>query len=661
MPILWLDFETYSDLDIKQVGVYRYAMHPSTEVLLAAYALDRDPVKLWVPAEGKPIPNDLAAALEDPAVEVHAFSAPFERLILWHVLRRKTPIERFRCTMVHAWSLSFSGGLAQIGEQMGLAQDKRKLAEGSKLIHKFCKPAPKNHKLRRYRPEDAPDDWQRFEQYCVQDVIAEREIEMLLAGYPMPPDELDLWFWDQEVNDRGVPVDMGLVDAAVKMAHQGKHRIKAELTRLTGLENPNSNPQLVAWLNGRGLTLANMQEETLSVVLEHADPDELLKRVIYLKLQISKTSTTKWEAFQRATGEDGHLRGMFAFGGAQRTQRWSGRIVQLQNLKSPEVENIDQLIDVVLTGDLDLVHCLFDDVLGLLSQGIRCAITAPEGQRLIPCDLSSIESRVLGYLANCGRINRTFAEGLDTYKDFATELFRCPYDEVTKGQRKYAKPTVLGAGYGLGGPGLVEYAEGYGVAMSKEEAQDAINLWREVNPEVPAMWYWLLDTCKEVVQGGGRREGYGVTIHRDPNFLMIDLPSGRSLHYCQPLVLPRVPPWELDKPEDEQKTRPTLTYMGMDQYTHTWKRVSTHGGKITENIVQAVARDVLGWHMREIEKRLGPVVRGHVHDEAIILVNADCAEHVLPEIEEIMSLPPLWAPGLRLGAKGFITKRYRKE
>lgn len=970
---LHLDFETASEINIKTAGTYKYAMHPSTRVLMAGYALDHHAPDLWVPAEGEEMPRALFDALVDPDTEVHAFNAKFERLILWHVLKIRVPIERFRCTMVHAWSLSFSGNLGAVGAQMGLPLDKVKDARGKKLIDKFCKPAPKNHRATWYGPDNAPADWAAFKAYCIQDVIAEREIEMLLAAYPMPPQELDHWFWDQDVNDRGVPVDTGLVSAAVHLERKEKARLRHEMNRVTCLENANSPQQLAQWLSARGESLPDLQKETVKRAIKETQ-DPAVRDVLRMRAQVSKTSTKKWEAFQNATCDDGMLRGMFEFGGAQRTQRWAGRVVQLQNLKSPgpEFESIiSEVVDVFLCEDPEVVRALYGDVLDLLSQGVRCAITAPDGYVLGPCDLSSIESRVLGYLSGCDRINRIFAEGKDTYKDFAMELFGCRYEDVTKAQRKYAKPPTLGCfaadtpvltrrgwvpivdicyqdelwdgiewvrhggvvyqgvkpvverygvlatadhrilsggawvawsdlrgenlrraivsvpggyssttgrtgsvnvnaasshgcrpetstkaslhpvycaptagslqrgrpqrvsaflkrimidwltgctqrdvdariprtlvsritevvgslltlvlskprsgilspspggtiqpsnwiekiitagtspvisdlligletpaipeqtvvsgiwpestlpnssgenshlgietpgplherykkerpqnkslrnsagagaptydvlnagprsrftvltsagpviahncGYQLGGPGLIEYAAGMGVDMDEETAQRAVDLYRYVYPEVPAMWYWLVDSCKDVVQNWAERTGYGVRIHRDQNFLMIDLPSGRRIHYYQPLVLPVVPPWERDKPPEEQRRRPTLTYMGMNQHSKKWERLTTHGGKITENIVQAFARDVLVFHMRETEGQFGPIIRGHVHDEPIPLLPADRAEEMLAEIERIMSISPPWAPALLLGAKGFLTKRYRKD
>lgn len=690
------DFETYSEVDIKKTGGYRYAMDPSTEVLMLSWAVNKNRPEIWVPAEGEPMPVDLLELITDPEVEWHAFNAQFERLIWWHILGHHIPTAQFHCTMQLAWSLSFSGGLAQVGEQVGLSQDHRKLKDGAKLIQKFCKPAPRNHKADRYGPDNAPEEWARFKSYCKQDVIAEREIDHLLSAYPIPPQERELWLWDQDINDRGVPIDLNLVNHAVSLDAKAKAAAREELNSTTFLDNGASPQQLLPWLAERGLVLPNCQAETLRQArktLDLADPNqEHLARVLDLRLQVSKTSAAKWQGFKHATGEDGLLRGMFQFAGAQRTQRWAGRTVQLHNLKSPaNPEMAPQLAELLFTS-LDFINAVYGNPLDLLSEVVRCAITAPDGYMLAPVDLGSIESRVLGYMAGCARINATFAAGKDTYKDFATEYYGLAYEAVTKPQRKFCKPPVLGCGYRLGWKGLIVYAEGMGVVMSEEDAKLAVKTWRKMNPEVVDMWSWFDEATADVVENWTVHEGYCVRIHRDKNFLMIDLPSGRSLHYYAPLVLNKTPPWAMDRVEEameewdqeqsaipaeerdpgereaymanliaQEEKRPTVTYLGMNQYTRKWDRLQTHGGKITENIDQAISRDILAFHMLEIERQLGPIIRGHVHDEAIPLVPEHQAEQYLRIMEGTMRIPPPWAPTLLLGAKGFITKRYTKD
>lgn len=660
---LHLDFETYSEENLKTAGAYKYAMDPSTEILLAQWAVDDGPVRVHDFTETPAWPQelyDLIMAAIRGEVEVHAFNAAFEYLVLRFVTQIEVPIERFHCTMVHAWSLSFSGGMDKVGEQIGLPQDLQKLATGKRLINRFCKPAPKNHKARRYTSASHPQEWQSFKDYGAQDVVTEREIGKRLEPYPIHPAERELWLFDQRVNMRGVPVDPNLISQAIEAKHIEKARLIDKMKPLTGLANPNSGAQLLEWLEAQGYALPNLQKETVSQAIKDPNAPELVREVLDLKSQASKTSTSKWDAFAKAMGRGNRVRGMFAFGGAQRTQRWAGRIVQLHNLPQGNLE--DQTVPaaelLAMMGHTGVAH--FNRVMDVLSSTIRCAITAPEGQLLNVADLGSIESRVLGYLSGCKRINDLFAQGKDSYKDFASEYYNVGYEDVTKAQRKFSKPPVLGCGYQLGGPGLVAYAEGMGVELDEDTAKGLVDLWRSLYWEVPEMWYWLVDTCMAVTEGRiSDAQGYGVAICSDENFLFIVLPSGRKLAYYQPQVEQRVPPWE--KGKENPKTRATLTYMGMDQYSGKWVRLTTHGGKITENIVQAVARDVLGWQMLQLDQSPKLEIVGHVHDECLTLSSSADSVTVLTGMLEVMSIAPPWAPGLLLGADGFTTKRYRKD
>lgn len=762
-----LDYETYSEADIKEVGGYKYAADPSTEVMLAAYSFNGGEVRLWDATQDPVMPADLAAAFADPSVQFHAFNAAFERNITKYVLGLDVPTERWHCTMVHAWSLSFSGGLAEVGEQIGLSPDKQKLTDGKKLINRFCKPAPSNHKAERYTSKTHPEEWARFCEYCRQDVVSEQEMETLLVGYPVIPQERALWLLDQRVNDRGLPIDGALVAGAIKIREEEIEILKARMNEITGLSNANSPTQLGAWLATQGVPLPDMTKDTIEHALQSPHLPPSVTEVLQCRQQASKTSVKKWDALSMATMSDGRLRGVFQFGGAQRTQRWAGRIFQPQNLPRPSRDDIDVVASALVPGSRDLIDVVYGNVMEFLSDCIRAGVTAPDGQLLAVCDLGSIESRVLGWESGCTRINQTFANGLDTYKDFATELFNVPYEEVTKHQRFVSKPPTLGCfagdtpvltnsgwkpieevttldlvydgeewvghsgvayqghktvltdygvtatpdhlfldvwdmetwtpwgqlvtkaaklsetnvydilnagprnrfsiwtekgaaivhncGYRLGGPGLVAYAEGMGVKMTEEEAAHAVEKYRSAYPEVPAMWAWYDGAMKDVIDGGGVREGYAVQISRDDNFMFITLASGRRIAYYKPLIVDRVPPWG-------GKPRPTITYMGMNQYNRKWERLSTHGGKATEQVTQGLSRDVLGYHMMIVEnERPEFSLVGHVHDEMLNLVREQDAERLSKELEQIMSTTPHWAPGLLLGAKGFYTKRYKKD
>ena len=652
MSRVHIDIESYSELDLTKVGLYRYATHPSTCIQLVSWAVDDGPVQQVDCVGHDGIPVKLLRDIH-PVVgelpELHAFNAPFERIMFEKVWAIKTPLDQWHCTMIHAWSLGYSGGLGDVGKQMGMEPDKVKLAEGKKLVLKFCKPAPKNRKVDVYNRDNSPEDWAKYKVYNQQDVIAERAMKALLDPYPIPYAERQAYLLDQKINGHGLPIDTTLVDNAVRINAEEKALVKLQMNELTGLVNANSAQQLQPWLLLHGLEMPNMQKATVEAALKLELPP-LVREVLLLRAQANQTSTAKYAVVQMATFND-HLHGVFQFAGAQRTQRWAGRLFQPHNLKRG-YPDADQRAELLLHNSRAAIKMIEGNVMTYLSNIMRTVVTAPDGLTLAVSDFGSIESRVLGWQAGCSRINNLFAAGMDSYKDFATEVYHCDYDQVTKSQRGFCKPPVLGCGYQLGGKGLVTYADGMGVSMHETEAQRLVDLWRNLYSEVVDMWYWLKDACIYVTENWEAVSGYAVTIRRDNDFLFIDLPSGRSIAYHRPTVEMRTPPgWS-------RRVR-TLTYMGRNQYNHRWERISTHGGKITENIVQAIARDLLRDAMTEMDNA-GMRIVGHVHDEAIVEVDICDAPDTLAGMNYIMSQTPDWAPGLLLGAEGFITKRYRK-
>ena len=663
MNYFHLDLETYSEANIKKVGLDNYAHHPSTEITMVSCASDQDSV--FQTDEETHFLDIIRRAAADPSVTFVAFNAQFERTLLREVAGIDIPPERWRCVMVWAYSLGFTGGLDAIGEQMGLPQDKKKLKEGHRLVLKFSGPAPRNHKVDRYTKENAPEDWGKFCEYNRQDTVAEREIFTLLQRYPMLPEEWKTYAIDQHINDRGLPIDLGLVDKALHVYRTEKIHLTQELRKLTDLENPNSRDQLLGWLKDCGVFLPDIKAETLEKTIKEWppwNPDYLLD-VLKFRQQTARTAGTKWQAFKDRTDIDtGRLRSAFQFNGAARTARWAGRGIQPHNLhRSPEDQA--EKVSSLLSGHREWVELMHGNTMDVVASCIRSGITAPPGKKLVVCDLSSIESRWLGWMADCKRINRIFAEGRDTYRDFASHWFNVPYDEVTKEQRTLAKPPELGCGYMLGVDGLVRYAEDMGVAMTKREAVSAVQLWRTLDPEVVTMWEWLNDAVKEVTQSGTQQySDYGVTISRDNQFLFINLPSGRQLAYYQPQVQPRTITVE-DAETGEKRKFDTIsfTYMGMNSFNHQWQRLSSHGGKITENIDQAGCRDILRDAILKAENCPLFEVVGHVHDEIICLADKVLADETLKALIEIMSTTPDWAPGLKLGAAGYIADRYRKE
>lgn len=656
MSHLHLDFETYSEADIKRCGAYHYAMHPSTEALMLAWAIDDGPIGIWDIAAEEDKPGVLFAALACESVQILAFNATFERLILKHCMGIDLPISRFRCVQVRSYGLAFVGGLDAVADQFNLGIEKD--ARGKALINRFSKPQPKSHKVRRWTAENDPEGWEEFKQYCIQDVEVERQLWKKCEPYHFPEEEWANYALSEKINDEGVPVDTALLKSALETAETEKARLKAAMMELMpGVANPNSRDQLIEWLRTQGCVMLDATKDAVAATLEkYPDEDSTIHKVLRLKQQLAKTSVTKWAAFARALCPDGRVHGMFQFGGASRTMRWAGRIVQLQNLArgGNATKDPSTAADILSAGGYKAVLPLYGNVMGLLSDTTRAAITAPPGDRMIVTDLSSIESRVLGWVADCKAINDAFANGLDTYRVFAVEMFGVGYDEVTKQQRNFSKPPVLGGGYMLGGKGLVGYAEGMGVIMSTEEADAAIKVWREKHPEVVDFWAWCKKAVFHTTLTGQEYPGpHGLKTFSHGEFLCIRLPSGRNLYYYQPKILKGRAPWGdmIDQ----------FTYMGTDRHRNgAWRRISAHAGGITENIVQAIARDILCAWLRRVDAE-GYQLFIHVHDELGLLYSEADAEETLEHVNSLIRQPINWAPGLLLDAAGYVAKRYRKD
>lgn len=647
MPTLYLDFETYSEAKLPKVGSYVYASDKSTEALMLAWAVDQDKVEVWDIFSGDPMPEKLHRAINDGDTLVSAFNATFERLILRNCLGITVPPERFRCTMVRTFGLSFTGRMEEIAERFGLPINKD--PRGHYLIMKFSKPQPKNQKVRRWTAENAPEEWEEFKEYCRQDVVVERALAAKCAPYHFPEEEWERYAMDQRVNDYGVPVDRVLVSRAIEIDTVAKTELKDKMRDLTGLDNPNSRAQLMRWLGENGVYTEDIKAETLRHLIDSAE-DERILAVLTMKAQLSKTSATKWKAFKRSLGGDGAVHGMFQFMGASRTGRWAGRLVQLQNLArgGNTTKYPAAAAAVMLRSGYEGAKVLYGNVMELLSDTIRCAITAPEGKILNVSDLSSIESRVLGWISDCQEINSTFTAKKDTYKVFATRMYRVPYEQVTKQQRTFSKPPVLGGGYMLGAKGLMGYAEGMGVAMTEEEAQTAIDVLRSGWPDVVAFWKWCKDAVFYTTRTGNDFIGrHGLKTFAHGEFLFIRLPSGRNLAYHKPEIRMKEAPWGgmIDN----------FTYMGLNRFNYKWERVSAHAGGVTENIVQAIARDILIIWMERVEKA-GFRIAGHVHDEIITVEDRDRVD----EMNDLIRKPISWAEGLLLDADGYTTKRYKK-
>lgn len=697
--LLELDYETASEVDLKTRGLDVYSAHPSTRILMCAYALNGAQPTLWERGHG-PMPAELCEALVDPEVEKWAFNAQFERVITARVAKLKTSYRGWRCTMSLAYTHSFVGDLETVGRQVGLPLEQQKLSEGKRLINLFSKPQRVTKKqpfLWRDELTD-PEDWDLFGQYCLQDVTAERGIKSRLLKFGIRPEEWAMYELDQRINDRGLPIDMQFVRNAIRMAERRKAELTEMMQEISGLSNPNSGAQLLPWLRERGYPFNDLQKDTVKKVLtENADsengdflPEEAVE-ILKLRRQAARTSVAKYTALDKKVGPGDRFRFGFQYGGASRTLRWAGRGLNPQNLtRTPkELEADKKLVaagvdedylmtlatDAIRAGDYDLLAMTVTEPMDALAGLVRSSVRADDDEELRVCDLSAIETCVIAWIAGCQRMLEVVASGKDPYKDFGTELYSKPYEEITKTERTNSKPAVLGAGYRLGGgdlkdgkrTGLWGYAENMGINLTKEESHRAVRLFRDTYPEYPKLWYALEEAVRRAMRTGRketptiRLEGrptfnVPVTIQLVKPYIEITLPSGRPLRYHKPMVREKEITW----PNGDTSVKQVFSYMGQPQGTRKWVRIESHGGKLTENIVQAIARDVLRDGLLAAHKA-GFKVVGHVHDEIIALQRRGDNRFTVDLLREIMSTALPWAPGLPLGAAGWAGPYYKKD
>lgn len=690
MTILYHDHETFSACDLKAHGVSRYARHPSTEILMTAYAFDNGPIQQWVPAECQRMPADLREALDDPAVIKSAWNKPFEWTIWTHVAGIRTPHSSWRDTMVMALACSLPGSLGAAGGVVGLPADKAKDAEGKRLIREFCLPRKPTKAKPWTRTEwfHEPDKWQKFLDYNRQDVEAERAIAKKLRPYDLPPHEWDLWFLDQEINEAGLPINMRVVENALRIIEDCTKVRLDRLIEITGLDNPNSPKQLLPWLREQGYPFEDLKKGHVARALEVAKEQQLDNPVwgdaseqtyveaLEIRQEISKASVKKFAALYEATDSDGRLRNTLQFAGAGRTWRWAGRRYQAQNLARPVkyLENCqaEAVRDLEML-DSEMIESLYKKPFDLLSTCVRPVVQAPEGYMLVDADLNAIENRVLGWMSGDEKILDVFRNKRDPYIDFATYMFHRPYDELyheykvlkdgTK--RTTAKPGVLGCGYRLSAgaefenettgeieaTGLLGYAWAMGVKLTKEQAEHSVKTWRETFEDAVQYWYTIEEASKKCVRTGKRTEAGPVYFDRAGPFLRMGLPSGRHLHYVRPRLEDKVMPWG--------KTKETLTYEGLND-KNQWVRIQTHGGKLTENGDQAISRDLLAVGMMRGKKQ-GLDIRLHVHDQIVSLaLKAEASDH-LAIMKQCLSEPVPWALDLPLGCAGFTSPIFMKD
>jgi DNA polymerase len=681
---LYLDFETRSELDITECGLDNYARHPSTRVLMLGFAMNNDPVEVWEPHLG-PIPEKLRGDLEDVTITKVAWNVPFEQNIFKYVLNTNLPSFMWDDPVNRALMLSMPRHLREACEVLKLPPELAKDPEGKRLIKLFSMPATIKKDDKLFGPSTSifrdwmtdPEEWEKFRKYCIQDIVAEREIDKLLTKFPLPDNEYQTWLLDQQINERGLPVDMELVKGTNNVAEAEKERLRDELQEITGLENSNSVPQLLSWVQCEGYPFGSLAKHLVQRALAgEGDLTPNAKRALTLRGQTAKTSDSKLDRIAATVSADGRLRHQYGFLGAAKTGRWASYHVQLANLPRPtkEVEkNLDRAIALLRSeSQIDLILD-FPNILEVVASVIRSMFKAPKGSRFVIADLNAIENRMIGWLAQSESILRVFREGRDPYLDFAAVLFGRDYAEIyklykdgdpkIKEMRQQVKPAVLGCGYRLSGgeevenpdgdlikTGLWGYAAQMHIEITQQFAIDAVKLWRERYKEVVSFWYALEEAAKVAVfSKEPQKVGFVEFICKSDKLLSIKLPSGRSLHYIRP---------EYQMIDFKGNDKETLTYEGTDAKTHQWTRLKTHGGKLLENLSQAISRDILV-HGMMLAAKAGFQIVGHVHDEIITEVKWD-DPHNLEQLIKCMTDTPDWAPGLPLGADGFESEIYKK-
>lgn len=663
---LSIDLETYSSVPIKTAGAFRYVQSDDFEILLFAYSIDGGPTKVIDLACGEVVPDWLIDALHDPYFIKHAYNAPFEWCCLSKYYGMMDP-SQWRCTMFHGLYCGYTAGLEATGAALGLPEDKKKLATGKALIRYFCvpcKPTKANGMRTRNLPQHDPLKWADFKEYNRQDVVTEMEIENRLSAFPVPDWVQKQWETDLRINSRGVFVDMALVKGALVIGAEVKQDLKNEAVSITRLDNPNSVSQLSEWLNAEidsDKPIDNLRKETVSALLGMDGNSPEVRRVLEIRQELGKTSTTKYNAIEACEGVDGRVRGLLQFYGANRTGRWAGRLVQVQNLPRTYTDPIDPARDFIKAKNKNALRLVYGSVPDTLSQLIRTAFIASPGNVLIDADFSAIEARVISWLAGEEWRLEVFRTHGKIYEASASQMFNIPIERIKKGNPEYAyrargKVAELALGY-QGSVGAMRRMDvGHNLDdLSDDEVQDIVDRWRDTNSKIRNLWYEMDSAAIHVIQNGGSVRVKCLVFAREydsrtgKHCMTIRLPSGRKLYYVSPSV--GMNKWG----------NPSIAYMGVEQGTKKWRPIETYGGKLTENVVQAIARDCLAVAIENLEAAGLPIVF-HIHDEVVIDVApfAD-DETMLSRVEEIMTRPIPWAPGLPLNADGWVGKYFKKD
>ena len=657
---LSIDVETFSDVDLKKCGVYKYAESPDFEILLFGVSVDGGEVTVYDLASGDTVPEEIIRALADNSVIKWAYNASFERVCLSVWLRRNYPqhfssysIEgdtvrnyldpsSWRCSLVWGAYMGLPLSLEGIGKVLKL--ENQKMAEGKALIRYFCvpcKPTKANGGRTRNLPEHDPVKWSTFIAYNKRDVETEMAIQQKLSKFPVPDFLWEEYHLDQEINDRGIQLDMVLVEQAIAIDNRSREELSAKMRQLTALENPNSVQQMKEWLTKHGLEVDSLDKKSVKELLKTAPPE--LAEVLELRRQLAKSSVKKYQAMQNAVCADGRARGMFQFYGANRSGRWAGRLIQLQNLPQNHMAHLEDARSLVRSGDYTLLSALYDSVLEVLSELIRTAFVPRDGYKFIVSDFSAIEARVLSFLAGESWRLKVFAENGDIYCASATAMFHVPVEKHGQNAhlRQKGKIAELALGYG-GSVGALKSMGALEMGLAEEELQPLVDAWRTSNPNIVQLWWDVDNAVKTTVRQRLDTETHGIRFRYRSGMLFIILPSGRQLCYVKP------------KMGTNKFGGESVTYEGVGS-TKKWERIESYGPKFVENIVQAISRDILMYAMRTLSHCF---IVGHVHDELII----ECSMDVSPDaVCEQMGRTPPWIGGLNLRADGYETMFYKKD
>lgn len=660
---LSIDLETYSDVNLKKAGLYRYVQSPAFEILLFAYSFDGAPTQVIDMAQGEEIPMEVIHALTDPQCLKHAYNAAFEWYCLSKYMGAQLPPAQWRDTMLHGLYAGYTAGLDATGWALGIPEDKQKLTTGKALIRYFCvpcKPTKANGGRTRNYPHHDPEKWELFKTYNGQDVVAEMEIERRLSVFPVPDFVQKQWETDLLINARGVAVDMDFCEGALELGETIRAQLTDEAVQLSGLQNPNSVKQLARWLSAEtGDDITSLRKETIKELLGRDNADHV-QRMLEIRQELGKTSTKKYDAIEAAVCDDGRVRGLLQFYGANRTGRWAGRLVQVQNLPRTYTEPLEFARELVKGRKLDALRTVYGSPNDTLSQLIRTAFVAAPGNVLIDADFSAIEARVISWLADEEWRLEVFRTHGKIYEASASQMFGVPLERIKKGNPEYSlrqrgKVAELALGYQGGVPAMRQMDTGKLLAdLPDEEIKDIVDKWRNTNPKIRNLWYSFNDAAIRVIQNGGSLRVRCCTFAREcdcirgTTCMTISLPSGRKLYYVEPAV------------GENRWGGPSITYMGVND-KNKWGRIETYGGKLVENVVQAIARDCLAQAIEHLEAAGLPVVF-HIHDEVVIDTAAfDTNDAMLDKVVKIMSTPIPWAEGLPLGADGWVGAFFKKD